>query len=167
MSGTSEEITISYGISGTSLTDVLARMESIPGSSCWSRERLADLVRDEHDRSIIAHTTDARLCGFAVAYTADGLNPFMYREPCVILRRLFVEPQQRGRGLGAELLRRTFAAAEALPVAWQTSEDNKLALRWFHGLGIAPMGAITRGDRTDHIFWVADAPKVHDAAVSR
>lgn len=144
MSLPEHECKILPGVPQPSVGEVIARMESIPGSTRWTQRRLETLLGDGRDRSSVAKTNDGRICGFAVAYKSGGLNPFMYNEPCVILRRLFVDPDRRGRGLGFQLLSRTVATAEGQPVAWQTSERNHSALRWFARLGLEPVGLITR-----------------------
>jgi GNAT superfamily N-acetyltransferase len=140
-------------------------MESIPDSSNWDIQRLTDLLRADRDRSIIAATPDGRLVGFAAAYVSEGLNPFMYRERVVVLRRLLVATDYRGRGIGSELLRRTFRAADGLAVAWQTTLANTAALKWLSHRGIEPCGSITRGLRTDRIYVIAEPPipLTHDA----
>lgn len=137
---------------------MLSEMESIPGSSRWDLQRLTDLLREDRDRSTIAATTDGRLVGFAAAYVHDGLNPFMYPERLVVLRRLLVAPDHRREGIGSELLRRTFRRAGGLPVGWQTSEANTAALAWFSRMRIDPCGSITRGPHTDRIYMIAHPP---------
>jgi GNAT superfamily N-acetyltransferase len=135
------------------LDEVLQAMHSIPGSTLWTMSRLTALLEAE-DLSVAALTASGCLAGFALAYSGNGLNPFLYADECVILRRLIVRPDHRGRGIGAALMQDVFEQAAPKAVAWQTSVKNAAALQWFGRMGLSPQGEINRGDARDFIYWI-------------
>jgi GNAT superfamily N-acetyltransferase len=153
MSSQPEGVVLRRGV-GEFLEEVLQAMHSIPGSTRWTMSRLEALLAGG-DMSVAAMTASRRLVGFALAYPGFGLNPFLYPDECVILRRLIVSPDHRRQGVGATLLREVFARASPRAVAWQTSVKNAAALSWFDRMSLSPKGEISRGDSRDCIYWIA------------
>ncbi len=123
----------------------------IPHSSTWTAERLMRLAA-QGDAFILGFEAGAErpMC-FAFASRAHDFNSFMFPGPCVILRRLWVLPDQRGRGLGSFLLSSVIAEAD-VPVMWQTAIDNDGAVSWFRSKGHQLAGIIRNAEREDAIF---------------
>lgn len=130
--------------------EIVPQMHEIIHSSVWSTSRLANLL-SEADESELGFTPDNSLACFALAYRSRDFNEFMYPGPVIILRRLFVRPDIRDRGLGKATLRRLLARATA-PVMWQTAADSHDAIAWFYRQSFRPCGSITDGTSTDLIF---------------
>lgn len=97
------------------------------------------------------------LLGFELLHQVDHLNIFMYPEPCLIFRRLYVSPESRGQGYANHLLQDSLQAACMLgiPLAWQTNIVNFTAVQWLARQGIEPQGQVTRDDRTDYVYMVS------------
>lgn len=133
---------------------VVEHTNSIIGSSSWTEKRVLELGRSVEVSRII--TAEDVLAGFALLHLVDHLNIFLYPEPCLIFRRLYVSPELRGQGFAHHLLQEALAAAStlAVPLAWQTNILNTTAVSWLDRQGIEPKGQVTRGDRTDHVYLI-------------
>lgn len=141
------------GLTADGQAALLSAIESIPGSTAWSKQRVDELIAGGRDRSVVASVSD-EVVGVAFAYLWRDLNTFLFPGPAVLLRRLIVLAEHRSRGVGQALLEAVLQHAVGTPVAWQTNVANRSAVAWFARRGIVPVGSINRGEHHDLIYWI-------------
>lgn len=116
----------------------LARFEGYAAAFAVTTESLAcqGLRRTPPDfHAVVVDAPGGGLMGMAVYY----LIPFTYRaRPTLFLKELFVDPEYRGAGVGAALMRAAAQAARDAGCAtmrWQVAHWNVGARRFYEGLG--------------------------------
>jgi GNAT superfamily N-acetyltransferase len=148
------ELSLSWSVSNASqhAEALVATMTSIRHSSQWDAVRLRSLLASRGDASHLAfHTSSGSLVGYAIAYRVLDYNDCMFPGPATMLRRLYVEPPWRRKGLGLMLINRVISASD-VPVMWQTAREATEVIDWFERNGFVAVGEISNGQRVDYIY---------------
>lgn len=95
---------------------------------------------DPAARVLIAESDDGRVVGFALWYRT--FSTFLGR-PGIWLEDLFVRPEHRGRGHGLALLHALRERTDDR-VEWAVLDWNEPSIRFYEGLGAAPVEGWTR-----------------------
>lgn len=115
----------------------------------WSVERLRVVIEAHDCTTLVAETTD-RIAGFLT------LEP--HSSGAVELTRFYVDPDKRGRGIGAALWQRTLAglnAGETPTILVNVFGDNHDGRRFYERLGftLCEETTTTVGDQTVYDVW--------------
>jgi GNAT superfamily N-acetyltransferase len=119
------------------LIRALADYEQLADAVVWTQTELADALfgPDAVPRVLIAER-DGVVAGFAVWFRT--FSTFLGR-PGVWLEDLFVEPAQRGHGVGKALLEYLFATGKGGRVEWAVLDWNVDAIEFYRRSGAAPV----------------------------
>jgi GNAT superfamily N-acetyltransferase len=119
----------------------LAEYERLADEVVWSEGQLAEALfgPDAVPRVLLAEL-DGTVVGLAVWFRT--FSTFLGR-PGIWLEDLFVEPDQRGLGVGRALLEHLFALAPHGRVEWSVLDWNVDAIEFYRGLGAVPVAGWT------------------------
>jgi GNAT superfamily N-acetyltransferase len=119
------------------LIRALAEYEHLAEEVAWTQAELAEALfgPDAVPRVLIAES-NGEVAGFAVWFRT--FSTFLGR-PGVWLEDLFVEPAQRGHGVGKALLEHLFTIGAGGRVEWAVLDWNVDAIEFYRGAGAAPV----------------------------
>jgi len=114
----------------------LAEFEDLPGPDDGAAARLiADAFGARPRFEVLVAEVDGRVCAYALFFPTYST---FRAEPSLWLEDLFVEPEVRGRGIGATLMRdlaRIALARGCGRVEWSVLDWNERAQGFYRGLG--------------------------------
>ncbi len=106
----------------------------------YGAEKIAAVTADWHSLNNLAANLNKPWSEFLLADTGDGLAGMAYAsqssEDFVVLHKLYVDPANTGRGIGAQLLAECFEAfPEAKAFRLEVDEQNPDAKRFYERHG--------------------------------